>query len=148
MTNDYRIMLPLMAAIVASVYVSHWLVTHSIYTLKLHRRGIAYPYLPENGLESDSPVPELKPGNQPIYRVEHERTLFGTDEERIVKATSETIGRYFTNRLRSVFPGVAEPGVLRNSANCPLYLLCFASGNEKGAPIALKIAEHLLREVR
>jgi hypothetical protein len=36
--------------------------------------------------------------------------------------------------------------VLRNSANCPLYLLCFAVGSEKGAPIALRIANHLLRK--
>lgn len=55
---------------------------------------------------------------------------------------------YFNNRLKSVFPGVAEPGVLRNSSNCPLYLLCFAAGNAKGAPIALKIANHLLKEMR
>ena len=50
MTNDYRIMLPLMAATVASVSVSHRLLPQSIYTLKLHRRGIAFPY------------PEVEPG--------------------------------------------------------------------------------------
>ena len=44
MTNDYRIMLPLMAATVSSVYLSHWLLPQSIYTLKLHKRGIHYPY--------------------------------------------------------------------------------------------------------
>ena len=43
MTNDYRIMLPLMAATVGSVYLSHRLSPFSIYTLKLHRRGISYP---------------------------------------------------------------------------------------------------------
>jgi hypothetical protein len=36
-----------MTAIVASVYFSHWKLSHSIYTLKLHRRGIHYPYEPE-----------------------------------------------------------------------------------------------------
>lgn len=51
--------------------------------------------------------------------------------------------------LKEVFPGVVEePGVLRNSANNPLYLLCFAVGNERGKKIALRIAEHLLKEVR
>ncbi len=64
MTNDYRIMLPLMAAIVASVYISHWLITHSIYTLKLHRRGIPYPYVPETEVETDASVPELRPDSQ------------------------------------------------------------------------------------
>lgn len=44
MTGDYEVMLPLMAATVGSVYVSHRLLPHSIYSLKLSRRGIAYPY--------------------------------------------------------------------------------------------------------
>jgi hypothetical protein len=44
-----------------------------------------------------------------------------------------------------VFFDVAEkPMVLRNTKNCPLYLFCFAVSNEKGAPIALRIANHLL----
>ena len=84
-----------------------------------------------------------------FYTVETTPTLFGDDRERVVKATMETIGRYFTNRLKEIFTGVAEePGVLRNSANNPLYLLCFAVGNERGKDIALRIAQHLLKEVR
>ncbi|MCG3173095.1 MAG: hypothetical protein GMKNLPBB_01272 [Myxococcota bacterium] len=80
-----------------------------------------------------------------FYKVEHNENLFGNNEERVIKATNETIGRYFNDRLKSVFAAVAdEPKVLRNSANCPLYLLCFAAGNDKGAPIALRIASHLL----
>ncbi|MDP9150528.1 MAG: three-Cys-motif partner protein TcmP [Myxococcota bacterium] len=83
-----------------------------------------------------------------FYRVDTTTTLFGTQEDRIVKATTETIGRYFNERLKAVFAGVADrPAVLRNSANCPLYLFCFATGNERGAPIALRIANHLLKEV-
>ena len=49
MTNDYRIMIPLMVATVGSVYVSHRLFPFSIYTLKLHRRGIDFPYREEAG---------------------------------------------------------------------------------------------------
>jgi three-Cys-motif partner protein len=80
-----------------------------------------------------------------FYKVESTPTLFGDAEDRVVKASTETIGRYFNERLKSVFTAVADqPRVLRNSANCPLYLLCFAAGNEKGAPIALRIANHLL----
>jgi len=79
-----------------------------------------------------------------FYRVEHTPTLFG-EADHVIKATTETIGRYFNDRLKSVFPAVAEkPRVLRNSANCPLYLLCFAAGNQKGAGIAIRIANHLL----
>jgi len=81
-----------------------------------------------------------------FYRVETAATLFGSPEERIVKATTDTIGRYFNERLKSVFAAVAEsPKVLRNSARSPLYLLCFAAGNPKGSQIAVRIANHLLK---
>src|SRR3990172_216113 len=84
-----------------------------------------------------------------FYQVETQRLLFGNDEERVVKASIETIGKDFNDRLKTVFAAVAEqPGVLRNSANCPLYLLCFAVGNLAGAPIALRIANHLLKKVQ
>lgn len=67
----------------------------------------------------------------------------------MVKASVETIGRYFNERLESVFAAVApEPRVLRNSAKNPMYLFCFAAANEKGAKIALKIANHLLAKGR
>jgi len=83
-----------------------------------------------------------------FYRVEAERTLQGTDEERVVKATPTEIGAYFIDRLKSVFAAVAErPRILRNSRNCPLYLLCFAVGNKAGARPAMRIAEYLLRTV-
>lgn len=58
-----------------------------------------------------------------------------------------SIGRYFNKRLESIFPAVApQPGVLRNSSNNPLYLLCFAVSNpeKKAIAPALKIARHLL----
>ena len=84
-----------------------------------------------------------------FYRVEKTPTLFRSDQEHVVKASMATIGRYFVERLKSIFPGVAEePGVLRNSTNNPLYLLCFAASNERGAPVALRIAGHLLKDLR
>ncbi|MEX2492356.1 MAG: three-Cys-motif partner protein TcmP [Nitrospirales bacterium] len=83
-----------------------------------------------------------------FYKIEATPTLFGNDTERVVKATMKTIAHDFSTRLQGVFAGVAEPGVLRNSANSPLYLLCFAVGNERGKDIALRIANHLLKEVR
>lgn len=86
-----------------------------------------------------------------FYRVtERQETLFGgPPEERIVKASMEAIGGYFVRRLQTIFPGVAKkPGVLRNSSKNPLYLLCFAAANENGAPTALRIANHLLRDLR
>jgi three-Cys-motif partner protein len=84
-----------------------------------------------------------------FYQVKPQPQLFGSDEERVIKASVDTIGKYCNDRLKRVFPAVAEPpGVLRNSANCPLYLLCFAAGNEAGAKIALRIANSLLSRVQ
>ena len=62
MTNDYRIMLPLMAATVGSVYVSQRLMSHSIYTLKLHKRGLDFPYREEPArVAPDVPAPVAAP---------------------------------------------------------------------------------------
>jgi three-Cys-motif partner protein len=81
-----------------------------------------------------------------FYRVETTTNIFGDEESRVIKASTATIGKYFVRRLQTVFAGVAsEPRVLVNSKGCPLYLLCFASGNPTGAPVALKIANHLLK---
>lgn len=55
------------------------------------------------------------------------------------------IEQYFMRRLRETFAGVAtNPLSLRNSKNVPLYLLCFAAGNPRGASVAVKIAEDIL----
>ena len=61
-------------------------------------------------------------------------------------ANFDSIGRYFIKRLESVFTEVAEnPLPLYNSRNVPLYLLCFAAGNPKGASTAVKIAKDILK---
>jgi three-Cys-motif partner protein len=84
-----------------------------------------------------------------LYRAEQTPSLFESPDDERVKATTHEIGRFFIDRLRSIFAGVAsEPGILKNARNNPLYLLCFAAANERGAPIALRIAQHLLRGLR
>lgn len=83
-----------------------------------------------------------------FYKVKTEPTLFG-DQQVQVKASMDVMARYFNKRLSEVFVGVVdEPGVLWNSANNPLYLLCFAVGNERGKEIALRIANHLLKPLK
>lgn len=84
-----------------------------------------------------------------FYEVEATSDLLGDGSERVVKASMDVIGKYFLARLRTVFAGVADqPGVLRNSSNNPLYLLCFAVGNARGKNIAIRIAKHLLKDLR
>ena len=63
------------------------------------------------------------------------------------QATFDTICAYFLKRLGTVFPHVAEhPLPLFNSANCPLYLLCFAASNPgSGGKTDLKIARDILK---
>ena len=74
-------------------------------------------------------------------------SLFDDEADQVVRASREVIGRYFIDRLKTIFPAVAEnPLVLRNKGNCPLYLFCFAAANPgRGGEIALRIANHLLK---
>ncbi|MCY3567112.1 MAG: hypothetical protein OXH38_00680, partial [Chloroflexi bacterium] len=54
----------------------------------------------------------------------------------------------YLSKLETVFAQVTpEPRTLRNSKNSPMYEFMFAAGNPKGAPIAVKIADHLLTKL-
>ena len=70
----------------------------------------------------------------------------GTVTESHKQANFNTISEFFLKRLGTVFPHVAKhPLSLFNSANCPLYLLCFAAGNPgSGGKTGLKIAQDIL----
>lgn len=83
-----------------------------------------------------------------FYRNETTTGLFGPDE-RTVKANARAIEEYFLERLNMCFPGgvAPKPAVLRNSKNSTLYLLCFAVGNPKGKPIALRMATSILKKM-
>jgi hypothetical protein len=51
-------------------------------------------------------------------------------------------------RLRAIFAGVAaNPKVFYNSRGSPLFQFFFAAGNPKGATIAVRIADHLLKRI-
>jgi CIC family chloride channel protein len=76
MTNDYRLMVPLMAAVIFSMIVAEHLHKESIYTLKLTRRGIRLRRgrdidVMENltVAEAMRPAPEPIPGNIPLRMV-------------------------------------------------------------------------------
>jgi three-Cys-motif partner protein len=80
-----------------------------------------------------------------FYPRRRQRTLWGEEEVQVKEADFDKIGQFFVSRLKTVFTKVAEnPLALRNSRNVPLYLLCFAAGNPKGAPTAVKIAQSIL----
>jgi len=75
------------------------------------------------------------------------QTLFGEEEIQSKEADFEKIGEFFLSQLKTAFFEVApKPLALLNSKNNPLYLLCFASANRKGARTAIKIARHILEK--
>ncbi len=101
---------------------------------------------------------------EPIWEKKLDTTLGNADWRKVFYSQEQTIDmfnttpglqrttdysgieQYFIERLSSVFTGVApNPLKLLNSKNIPLFLLCFACGNETGKPIALKIAKHILK---
>ncbi|MDW8332489.1 MAG: three-Cys-motif partner protein TcmP [Cyclobacteriaceae bacterium] len=80
-----------------------------------------------------------------FYPSQMDSTLFGVEKVRLKEADFDKVGSFFVQRLKTIFLAVADnPLPLRNSRNVPLYLLCFAAGNPKGASTALKIAKHIL----
>jgi three-Cys-motif partner protein len=79
-----------------------------------------------------------------FYQTRTTRDLFGDREELERNATVENIQGFIQERLASSFAKVANGLVLRNSKSSPLYSLCFAAANERGATTALKIAQSIL----
>lgn len=81
-----------------------------------------------------------------FYRTEVRQGLLWDEEVTTKTGDFRQISDYFVERLDSIFAGVAKkPLPLYNSRKNPLYLLCFACGNKKGAPIALRIADNILK---
>jgi three-Cys-motif partner protein len=81
-----------------------------------------------------------------FYKTEEMPTLFGNHEVTTKTGDFQQIADYFVKRLATIFAGVVKkPLPLYNSRKNPLYLLCFACGNKRGSPIALRIAEHILK---
>jgi three-Cys-motif partner protein len=80
-----------------------------------------------------------------FYQPSGQGHLFDDETHNEKSATFESIARFFLARLDTVFERVApNPLVLKNSKNNPIFLLCFAAANTKGAPTAVKIARDLL----
>ncbi|MEM9237246.1 MAG: three-Cys-motif partner protein TcmP [Verrucomicrobiota bacterium] len=71
--------------------------------------------------------------------------LFGDEPLRKVDRIFDRLSDYVTARLGTISAGTTDkPLVLRNRGGAPLFLLCFACGNPKGAGIATRIASHII----
>jgi three-Cys-motif partner protein len=83
---------------------------------------------------------------QQFYQQQIFSTLFGDEVSNVKTCDYKVIQKYFIERLKTIFPCVAEnPLTLCNSKTIPLFLLCFAAGNEKGGKVAKRIAEYILK---
>jgi three-Cys-motif partner protein len=80
-----------------------------------------------------------------FYSTREQETLFGVVENVERDATEQNIQSFIEERLKSCFVEVARSLIVRNSRSSPLFALCFAASNEKGAKTALKIAQHILK---
>lgn len=81
-----------------------------------------------------------------FYAKREEATLFGTESLEYRQVGLEEIADFFLKRLRTIFAGVAKNALsLSNSKGQPIYLLCFAAGNKRGARTAVKIAQDILK---
>jgi three-Cys-motif partner protein len=79
-----------------------------------------------------------------FYKEISSHDLFGKTQEIKKVCTLATISNYYIERLKTIFPKVAEkPRPLCNSKGNPLFHLCFAAANPR-AVAAIKIAKHIL----
>lgn len=82
-----------------------------------------------------------------FYQKAAQTDLFGAENQVEKIATFDSIAALWIKRLKEVFEGVAmRPRFLRNSRGSPLFLLCFAASNPRGAKPALNIVDDLLDE--
>lgn len=86
---------------------------------------------------------------QMFYETFKKYNLFGENVEETRRiAGYKDIVKYIQDKLRLIFSGVASnPKIFYNSRNNPMYLLCFAAGNQKGAKIAVKIANDIMEKL-
>ena len=83
-----------------------------------------------------------------IYEKDAQLSLLGEQPRRERRPGTEQIADRYRDRLYSAFEKVAPTRrFLRNSNNTPLFELVFAVGNPRGARIAIKIADHILKHL-
>ncbi|MCY4560602.1 MAG: three-Cys-motif partner protein TcmP [Chloroflexi bacterium] len=81
-----------------------------------------------------------------LYSTQVQPTLFGEDQILTVRSDQQAIVDAYLAKLRTVFEAVAPtPRWFLNSRKSPQFALMFAASNPAGAPIAVRIADHLLR---
>ena len=85
-----------------------------------------------------------------VYHVKKEDSIFSpsdhsAQQNHVVRKSGDEIVSLYRQNLEGIFAGVADNTLtLNNSKNSPMFDLMFAVGNERGKPIALRIANRIL----
>jgi three-Cys-motif partner protein len=80
-----------------------------------------------------------------FFPTERRADLFGDIENVERTVTEEAIESFIHERLATCFgKNVGRGLILRNSKRSPLYFLCFAASNDRGAKTALRIANSII----
>lgn len=84
-----------------------------------------------------------------FYKTRILEDIFGKSLEKVYKACDyKSIGDFYKQRLNTIFAGVAEkPKIFYNSRGSFLFQFFFAAANPQGSKIAVKIADHLLKNI-
>ena len=81
-----------------------------------------------------------------LYSASPQLSMFDADPTMERRGGGEEIARRYRARLEAAFARVAPTNrVLVNSRNAPLFNLFFAAGNRRGAAVAIRIADHILK---
>ena len=81
-----------------------------------------------------------------LYHTRTQTTLFGDELVTSVRSAQRAIVDAYLRKLESTFAKIApSPKWFHNSRNSPQFAFMFAASNPSGAPIAVQIANHLLR---
>ena len=81
-----------------------------------------------------------------VYHIHPQRNMFDDVPRQTRSPGSDQIAACYRTRLEEVFEKIAPtPRTFLNSKQSPLFELFFAASNPKGAPIAVKIANHILQ---
>ena len=85
-----------------------------------------------------------------FYKLNPQISLFGDNDQMIKEVNTKELVSYIRERLKSIFPYVADnPRLLYNAKMSPLFLFCLAvsNPNPKAYGLAKKVAEeHILKK--
>lgn len=107
--------------------------------------------LPRSGVVPEKWVARLNQlfGNEDwesTFYLKEDPDMFNEEVTKKTPAIFEVLSDYVTKRLGTVFSGThKKPLILKNNSGAPLFLLCFACGNPKGASIATRIASDIIK---